>query len=99
MPRDRTRAPAGLRVAPRVARVRPGCGRRAPGSGARPGGGRPGGAPAPRLAMPALGPAEPRSLGEWGLPTYLGFQGGTHHFKLTNGDRVQVDLVLQKVGA
>jgi hypothetical protein len=38
-------------------------------------------------------------IGEWGLPTYLGFQGGTHLFQLTNGDRVRVDLVLKTVGA
>lgn len=38
-------------------------------------------------------------IGEWGLPTYLGFHHGTHHFQLTNGDKVHVDLVLKQVGA
>lgn len=38
-------------------------------------------------------------IGDMGLPHYNGFQGGDHHFTLQNGDRVQVDLVLQRVGA
>lgn len=38
-------------------------------------------------------------IGEWGLPRYLGFHSGTHHFQLTNGDKVHVDLVLRRVGA
>ena len=37
-------------------------------------------------------------IGVWGLPHYLGFLGGTHHFQLTNGDRVHVDLVIKQVG-
>lgn len=35
----------------------------------------------------------------FGLPKYLGFHDGTHHFKLPHGDTVHVDLVLNKVGA
>jgi hypothetical protein len=36
-------------------------------------------------------------IGEMGLPKYQGCHTGTHHFILQNGDRVQVDLVLNRV--
>jgi hypothetical protein len=38
-------------------------------------------------------------IGGIGLPHYIGFHGGAHHFTLQNGDRVRVDLVLKQVGA